>query len=288
MRAVRPTATALEPFGSFSTCFSISAIHSSHCFSISCRFSQKWAWVTWIKAKWITKFNPLLEIKGSLERWQDLFETRRRIAYLFEHGPLDGGLSNVDVVVTRVLVAGRSASRPFVARLVKVRLRDENERLNGDEDLQETGSVWIPFLFGSSVPSVEHRKANFAVVVQIWIETNCVPASGGQMHLHRWLRIIGWEIDVEFKTSVAVRRLVWPRYQNLFFISSWQSWVVLRVELIKFTFMISSRSVSQRTKTEELRESGREVVKVATSWANRFIRLGWQRSPAALTAFSKW
>ena len=46
--------------------------------------------------------------------------------------------------------------------------------------------------------------------------------------------------------------------------------------------------MSQRVKTDELTERGSDVISVAASCASRFMRLGWHRSPAERTTFSKW
>lgn len=150
-------------------------------------------------------------IQNKIVKETNLLETRGRVANLFEHRPLDSGLSYVDVIVSRILIARRSATRALVAGLVEIRLRDENQRLDRDEHLEETGSVRVPLLFRSAVPRVEHRQAHFAVVVEIGIESDRVPAGGGQMDLHRRLRIVRREVDVKFETAVTVWRIARSR-----------------------------------------------------------------------------
>ena len=76
--------------------------------------------------------------------------------------------------------------------------------------------MWIPLLFRSTMPRIEHRKANFAVVVEVWIEADCVSTGRGQVHLHGRLRIIRREINIEFETAISIRRVTRTGYQNLF------------------------------------------------------------------------
>lgn len=51
-----------------------------------------------------------------------LFEARRRVTDLLQHGPLDGGLPDVAVVLPGALRAAWGAAGALVAGLVKVRL----------------------------------------------------------------------------------------------------------------------------------------------------------------------
>ena len=116
-----------------------------------------------------TPFEPKVSVRH-------LFKASGRVADLLEHGPFDSRLANVDIIVARVLVTRSRTSRTLVARLVKVRLRYEDERLNRDEYLKKTRCVRVPFLFRSAVPSVQDGKANLAIVVQVGIESNRVTA----------------------------------------------------------------------------------------------------------------
>lgn len=59
----------------------------------------------------------------------------------------------------------------------------------------------VPFLFGTRVPRVEHREADFAVVVEIRIEANRVVACRAEVHLRRLLRVIWWEEYVELEAT---------------------------------------------------------------------------------------
>ena len=209
LRTIRLTATAFDPLGSLSTCFSISAIHSSHCFSISLRLSQKWAWVTWKKKSTVRLKTRLFTLDTNL------FKTRSRIANLFEHCPLDGGLSDIDVIVTGIFISWRGSAWSLITRLVEVRLRNENQRLDRHKDLKQAWCGWDPYLFRSTVPCVEQRETNFAVNVKVRIETNSVLSSCGQMYFHWRQRIVRWEMDVEFKAAISIRRVTWTRNQNL-------------------------------------------------------------------------
>ena len=145
----------------------------------------------------------------------NLFKTRSRIANLFEHCPLDGGLSDIDVIVTGIFISWRGSAWSLISRLVEVRLRNENQRLDRHKDLKQAWCVWVPFLFRSTVPCVEQRETNFAVNVKVRIETNSVLSSCGQMYFHWRQRIVRWEMDVEFKAAIPIRRVTRTCNQNL-------------------------------------------------------------------------
>lgn len=59
-----------------------------------------------------------------------LFKARRWFPQLFQHGPAYSGLTNVRIILPRVLLSSGRPPRSLVPRLVEVGLVDENERLD--------------------------------------------------------------------------------------------------------------------------------------------------------------
>ena len=126
---------------------------------------------------------------------------------MFEHRPSNGRLTNIRVVSQRLSGDGRRSARAFVARLVGIRFRNENQRLDRDENLQE-GRCRVPLLFRSAVPGVQNAQTNFSVVVQIRIETHGVISGGFEID-RRWRRrIFVRKVNVEEEITVRVRRSV--------------------------------------------------------------------------------
>lgn len=117
----------------------------------------------------------------------DVLEAKRRLLDHLEHGPFDGGLLDVGVVLDGCDGAGGRATRALVARLVEVRLGDENERLDRDEHLKERRGLRVPALLRSTVPCVEYTQAHFAVVVEIRVEANRLVACC--LQVDHWRRI---------------------------------------------------------------------------------------------------
>ena len=72
---------------------------------------------------------------------QYLFEARCGVSDLADHGPLNGGHFDVGVVGQRLLVPIGSASRLLVAWLIEVRLRNQNQGLDGDKNLQQESQL---------------------------------------------------------------------------------------------------------------------------------------------------
>ena len=137
----------------------------------------------------------------------DVGETRRGIAQLLQHRPSNRGLANICIVFQGLSCSSRGATRAFVARLVEIRFRDEDQRLDGHQDL-EKGRSGVPFLFGSSMPGVQNAQTHFAVVVQIRVEANGVIARGLEIDRRRGSGIFVGKVDVEEKAAVGVRSAV--------------------------------------------------------------------------------
>ena len=66
----------------------------------------------------------------------DIREARRRIPQLLEHGPSNGRLTNVGIVLQGLSRASGRATSAFITGFVEIRFRHEDERLNGNEHLE--------------------------------------------------------------------------------------------------------------------------------------------------------
>lgn len=66
----------------------------------------------------------------------DLLEARRRVAQVVEHGPARAGLVDVGVVLGGGRGAHARAAAALVARLVEVRLRDQDQGLDRYQHLK--------------------------------------------------------------------------------------------------------------------------------------------------------
>lgn len=65
-----------------------------------------------------------------------------------------------------------NVSTLFVSRLIKVWLSVQDERLNSDQDGEETRCLRVPLFFGTAVPRVEDTETNLPIRVQVWVETD--------------------------------------------------------------------------------------------------------------------
>lgn len=73
----------------------------------------------------------------------------------------------------------------------------------------------VPLLLGPAVPGVEHTEAHLAVVVQVGVEAYRVVSGRLQVDHHGRVRVVRWEVDVQFETTVGVGCLCWAGYQYL-------------------------------------------------------------------------
>lgn len=103
--------------------------------------------------------------------------------------------------------AARCAAAALESGLVEVRLRHQDQALDGDEHLQETRRLCVPLLLGTAVPGVQHGQTHLAVVVQVRIEADRPSAGRLKVDHHRRIRVVGGKVDVELETAVGVRRV---------------------------------------------------------------------------------
>ena len=91
--------------------------------------------------------NGTLVVEVALD---DLLEVLGRLAELADHGVLNGSGADDLVVAPRVLVSPRGPNLRLVAWLVEEGRRHHDERLDGDEHLQQRGCIFVPvFRFGT-------------------------------------------------------------------------------------------------------------------------------------------
>jgi hypothetical protein len=88
------------------------------------------------------------------------------------------------------------------------------QNLNGNEHLKK-GAEWVPLLLRPSLPGAQNGKANFAIIVQIWIESDIAGPGCQEGTFWRLLGIIHREKDVKFEEAILIGRVVGTGHQNL-------------------------------------------------------------------------
>ncbi len=62
------------------------------------------------------------------------------------------------------------------------------------------------------MPRVQYAEANFAIVIQVWIEAYCLIAGCLQVDHGRRVRVVGGKENVKLKTAIGVRSVLGTRY----------------------------------------------------------------------------
>ena len=57
------------------------------------------------------------------------------------------------------------------------------------------------------MPSIQNGQTDFAIVVEVGIESNGVIAGRFQIDVHWRLRVIGWKINVKLETAILIGRI---------------------------------------------------------------------------------
>ena len=74
--------------------------------------------------------------------------------------------------------------------------------------MDETRCLTVPCFFWSTLPCVQYAQTDFAVVVQIGIESDRLIACGSQVDLGRRVGIVGWKEHIKLEAAVFVGRVL--------------------------------------------------------------------------------
>mmetsp|Transcript_77271 Transcript_77271/g.226614 ORF Transcript_77271/g.226614 Transcript_77271/m.226614 type:complete len:449 (+) Transcript_77271:152-1498(+) len=143
-----------------------------------------------------------------------LLELSRRSFQNVDHGPPHAVLAHSHVVLSAPVFALLRANLSFKARLVKVGVWDEDERLDGHKHLEHFGVHGVPALSLVTLPRPEEGEAHLARFVEVRVEGHRVVAGGQELHLRGLRGILRREVDVEDEAASAVGRVVGARDEH--------------------------------------------------------------------------
>mmetsp|Transcript_14251 Transcript_14251/g.42031 ORF Transcript_14251/g.42031 Transcript_14251/m.42031 type:complete len:293 (-) Transcript_14251:409-1287(-) len=131
------------------------------------------------------------------------------------HAKVDIFCPNCRIVRGRAesaLVSHHLSLKPW---LIEVRIWNEDEALNTDDNLEEARGEGIPVFAGFSSPSAEEAQADLAVAVEVRVESDLASTRGLEFHLGRDIGVVDGDEGTEEEEPSGVGSPLWAGNKEL-------------------------------------------------------------------------